>query len=197
MNARRLTTTLLTSTMLATLPAFAVPASGVVDYQNPSVVNDMTEGRWLRASQVKAGDRRAVHHLLSNGVGGYAVGAETTAYPQGTGTWVAPGQKFQFQMHYTPYGKATTDVTRVGLYFYPKDQDPTIVRRSAVVLNVGIEIPPGEARHKEIAYITFPSEATLFTVFPHAHYRGENAQVFIQRPGGKEELILSDRKSVV
>jgi hypothetical protein len=177
---------------IITLPAFAVPASGVVDYQNPSVMNDMTEGRWLRASQVKAGDRRAVHHLLSNGVGGYAVGAETTVYPQGTGTWVAPGQKFQFQMHYTPYGKATTDTTRVGLYFYPKGEDPTIVRRSAVIANIGIEIGPNEPRHQETAYITFPADATLFTVFPHAHYRGENAQVFLKKPGSdKEELILS------
>jgi hypothetical protein len=177
--------------MIITLPAFNVPASGVVDYQNPVVDNPMTEGRWLRASTVKAGDRRAVHHLLSNGVGGYAVGAESTEYPAGTGSWVAAGQKFRFQMHYTPYGKETTDVTRVGLYFYPKGQEPNIVRRSAVIANPAIEIPPGEARHKEVAYITFPQNATLYTVFPHAHYRGENAQVFMQKPGGKEELILS------
>jgi hypothetical protein len=124
-------------------------------------------------------------------VGGYAVGAESTEYPAGTGSWVAAGQKFRFQMHYTPYGKETTDVTRVGLYFYPKGQEPSVVRRSAVIANPGIEIPPGEARHKEVAYITFPQNATLYTVFPHAHYRGENAQVFLQKPGQKEELILS------
>jgi mono/diheme cytochrome c family protein len=180
-----------TPDMIITLPAFKVPASGVVDYQNPGVDNPMTEGRWLRASTVKAGDRRAVHHLLSNGVGGYAVGAESTEYPAGTGSWVAAGQKFRFQMHYTPYGKETTDVTRVGLYFYPKGQEPSVVRRSAVIANPGIEIPPGEARHKEVAYITFPQNATLYTVFPHAHYRGENAQVFLQKPGQKEELIVS------
>jgi mono/diheme cytochrome c family protein len=176
---------------IITLPTAEVPASGVVDYQNPVVMNTLPEGRWLRASQVKAGDRRAVHHLLSNGVGGYAVGAETTVYPQGTGTWVAPGQRFQFQMHYTPYGRATTDTTRVGLYFYPKDAPPQIVRRSAVVLNAGIEIPPGEARHQEVAYLAFPADATLYTVFPHAHYRGENMQVFLQKPGQAEQLILS------
>ena len=180
-----------TPDLIITLPAFKVPASGVVDYQNPVVNNPLTEGRWLRASTVKVGDRSAVHHLLSNGVGGYAVGAESTEFPQGTGSWVAAGQQFHFQLHYTPYGKETTDVTRVGLYFYPKGQDPTIVRRAAVIANPGIEIPPGEARHKEIAYITFPQNATLFTVFPHAHYRGENAQVFLQKPGQNEELILS------
>ncbi|MFT3725694.1 MAG: hypothetical protein QM773_19200 [Hyphomonadaceae bacterium] len=178
--------------LIITLPSFKVPASGVVDYQNPTVKNPLTEGRWLRAATVKPSDRRAVHHLLSNGAGGYAVGAETTVYPQGTGTWVAPGQTFRFQMHYTPYGKETTETTRVGLYFYPKDAPPEIMRRSAVIANAGIEIPPGEARHQEVAYITFPEKATLFTVFPHAHYRGESMAVSILKPGStKEELIVS------
>jgi peroxiredoxin len=177
--------------LIITLPAQKVPASGVVDYTNPVVDNPLTEGRWLRASQVKAGDRQAVHHLLSNGVGGYAVGAETTKYPEGMGSWVAPGTKFQFQMHYTPYGKETVDVTRVGLYFYPKGQEPTVMRRSAVIANAGIEIPPNTPRHEEIAYITFPQNATLYSVFPHSHYRGENMSVSIQKPGQKEEQILN------
>ncbi len=174
------------------LPAYAVPASGVVDYQNPAVKNPMLEGRWLRAATVKPSDRQAVHHLLSNGVGGYAVGAETSVYPQGTGTWVAPGQTFQFQMHYTPYGKETVEKTKVGLYFYPKDAPPEIMRRSAVIANAGIEIPPNTARHEEIAYITFPEKATLYSVFPHAHYRGDSMHVSVLKPGSdKEELILS------
>ncbi len=181
-----------TPDLVIELPAYKVPASGVVDYQNPVVTNPLTEGRWLRAATVKPSDRQAVHHLLSNGAGGYAVGAETTVYPKGTGTWVAPGQKFQFQMHYTPYGKETTEKTRVGLYFYPKEAPPEILRRSAVVLNAGIEIPPDTARHEEIAYITFPENATLYTVFPHAHYRGESMAVSVIKPGStKEELIVS------
>jgi hypothetical protein len=95
-------------------------------------------------------------------------------------------------MHYTPYGKQTVEKTRVGLYFYPKDQPPEIMRRSAVVLNAGLVIPPGEARHQEVAYITFPEKATLYTVFPHAHYRGESMHVSLLKPGSdKEELIVS------
>lgn len=181
-----------TPDLVIELPAYKVPASGVVDYQNPTVQNPLTEGRWLRAATVKPSDRQAVHHLLSNGAGGYAVGAETTVYPKGTGTWVAPGQTFKFQMHYTPYGKETVEKTRVGLYFYPKDAPPEVLRRSAVVLNAGLVIPPGEARHVETAYITFPENATLFTVFPHAHYRGESMAVSLMKPGSdKEELIVS------
>lgn len=178
--------------LIIDLPSYKVPASGVVDYQNPVVMNPLMEGRWLRAATVKPSDRQAVHHLLSNGVGGYAVGAETSKYPEGTGTWVAPGQKFQFQMHYTPYGKETVEKTRVGLYFYPENAPPEIMRRSAVVLNAGLVIPPNTARHEEVAYITFPENATLYSVFPHAHYRGESMAVSLLKPGSdKEELILS------
>ncbi|MDP3495620.1 MAG: redoxin domain-containing protein [Hyphomonadaceae bacterium] len=177
--------------LVLTLPSFAVPASGVVDYQNPTIKNPLTEGRWLRASTIKVGDRQAVHHLLSP-VGGYAVGAESTVYPADTGTWVEPGETLRFQLHYTPYGKATNDTTKIGLYFYPKDKPPSIVRRGAVVLNAGIEIKPNTARHKETAYSVFPAAATLYSVFPHAHYRGENVEVSLLKAGStKEELILS------
>lgn len=178
--------------LIIELPEYKVPASGVVDYQNPVVMNPLMQGRWLRAATVKPSDRQAVHHLLSNGVGGYAVGAETSKFPAGTGTWVAPGQKFQFQMHYTPYGKETVEKTRVGLYFYPDNAPPEIMRRSAVIANAGIEIPPNTPRHQEVAYITFPEQATLFSVFPHAHYRGESMAISLQKPGSTtEELILS------
>jgi hypothetical protein len=60
------------------------------------------------------------------------------------------------------------------------------------VRNAGITIPPNTARHEETAYISFPENATLFTVFPHAHYRGENMAISLLEPGAKEEkLILS------
>jgi hypothetical protein len=174
--------------LVLTLPAFTIPASGIVEYQNPVLENPLKEGRWLRASTINVGDRQAVHHLLSP-VGGYAVGAESTVYSENTGVWVEPGQKLRFQLHYTPYGKETTDVTRIGLYFH--DAAPKYVRRSVVIANAGIEIPPHAARHEETAYITFPEDAILYSVFPHAHYRGENMAVSIQKPGQKEELVLS------
>jgi hypothetical protein len=178
--------------LIVELPAYTVPASGVVDYQNPVVTNPLMQGRWLRAATVKPSDRQAVHHLLSNGVGGYAVGAETSKFPAGTGTWVAPGQQFRFQMHYTPYGKETVEKTKVGLYFYPEGSPPEIMRRSAVIANAGIQIPPNTPRHEETAYITFPEKATLFSIFPHAHYRGDSMAISLLKPGAtSEELILS------
>src|SRR5260221_7775054 len=47
--------------LILDIPCYNVPATGVVDYQRPFVVNPLTEGRWLRASTIKVGERQAVH----------------------------------------------------------------------------------------------------------------------------------------
>ncbi|MDB5451567.1 MAG: hypothetical protein JWO33_145, partial [Caulobacteraceae bacterium] len=47
------------------VPAYTIPATGVVDYQRPWIANPLTEGRWLKASTIKDGARQAVHHILT------------------------------------------------------------------------------------------------------------------------------------
>ncbi|HET9159780.1 MAG TPA: hypothetical protein VFN88_04140, partial [Caulobacteraceae bacterium] len=47
------------------IPAYTIPATGVVDYQHPWTANPLTEGRWIRASTIKPGARQAVHHILT------------------------------------------------------------------------------------------------------------------------------------
>ena len=47
------------------VPAYTIPASGVVDYQRPAVANPLTEGKWVRAATIKPGARHGVHHLLT------------------------------------------------------------------------------------------------------------------------------------
>ncbi|RYF98596.1 MAG: redoxin domain-containing protein, partial [Caulobacteraceae bacterium] len=106
------------------LPSYAVPATGIVDYQHPWTANPQTEGRWIRASTIKPGSRQAVHHILTgymndvpktastseagwgSSVGTYAVGAESDINPSDVGVYFPPGGAIGFQNHYTPYGKA-------------------------------------------------------------------------------------------
>ena len=52
-------------------------------------------------------------------------------------------------------------------------------------------IPAGEARHKEISYLQFPADAILYSVHPHAHYRGYQVELTQITPDGKETQILS------
>ena len=189
------------------VPAFKVPASGVVDYQRPATPNTTTEGKWIRATTVQPGDRQAVHPLLSGwipemptdgkssetrwrgSVGGYAVGAESNVAPTNIGTYLPAGGAVGFQMHYTPYGKETTDNSRVGVYFY--DKPPELMMRSVVVIDPTIEIQPNTGRHKETAYVEFPNDALLYSAFPHAHYRAYSSDLWLQTPDGKKKLLLS------
>ncbi|XOV89178.1 MAG: redoxin family protein [Pseudomonadota bacterium] len=196
-----------TPDLVLELPAFDVPATGIVDYQRPAIPNPLTEGKWLRASTVKVGSRETVHHLLSghmkempeNGrsnetrwgpsVGGYAVGAESNIMREGIGSFIPAGGAIGFQMHYTPYGKAVTDRTKVGLYFY--DEPPELMIRNATIIDFTIEIPPETARHEEVAYLDFPRDALLYFAFPHAHYRGQSSTLAIRYPDGREQMVLS------
>lgn len=193
--------------LVLNIPAYKVPASGIVDYQRPFTLNPETEGHWIRATTVKPGDRRAVHHVLTgwmqeapaNGrssetkwrgsVGGYAVGAESNIYDGDTGTYLPPGGAIGYQMHYTPYGKEAVDKSQIGVYF--RKDPPKYIMRSVVVIDPTIEIAPNTARAKEVAYVYFPNDALLYSAFPHAHYRAYSSDLWLETPDGKKKLLLS------
>lgn len=190
------------------VPPYSVPATGIVDYQRPWVANPLKEGKWLRASTIKVENRQVVHHVLTGyltkvpapgeaaneskwgaSLGGYAVGAESFVEPADTGVYLPPGGAVGFQMHFTPYGQAVTEHTKIALYFY-KDT-PKLVMRNNVVLNANLAIPPNTETYQQQAYITFPKDALLYGAFPHAHYRGSSSQLWLQTPDGNRSLLLS------
>lgn len=186
------------------IPAYKVPASGVVEYQNQKVDNPFKENTWLRAISVKPGDRRVVHHVVSNyvpdpkapkatipggSVGSYTPGAEAQVIAQGAGAPVPGGGKLNFQMHYTTMGKETTDVTKVG--FYTLKEQPKYIKRATVIGDFGLFIPAGEQRHKEVAYMEAPADLYIYTLYPHSHYRGMHVELKARTPDGKETMLLA------
>jgi len=193
--------------LVLNVPAYTIPATGVVDYQRPAMMNPLTEGKWIRASTVKPGSRQGVHHLLTGwmaempadgrssetkwqgGVGGYAVGSESSIAPANIGTYLPPGGAIGFQAHYTPFGKEEVDKSQIALYFY--DKPPEMIMHSVVIMDPTIVIPANEGRHQEVAYVKFPKEALLYSAFPHAHYRAYSSDLWIEYPDGKQKLLLS------
>jgi hypothetical protein len=191
------------------IPAVKVPASGVLDYTHPVVPMTLPEGRWMKATTFRVSDRQVVHHILSGTVpadfkgetfaesqwgaslGGYGPGRGSNIQPKDTGVWVPASGGVGFQNHYTPYGRETEEKTQMGLYFYPKGQEPKYVLRTFLIFDFSIEIPPGEEWHKETSYIVFPKDAILYGITPHAHVRGGSTQVSIIYPNGKQEMLLA------
>jgi len=191
--------------LVVDIPAYDVPAAGVVDYQIPAVASPLTEGKWLKATTFKAGNRQGVHHILAgwlpkmpaNGrgfdwnisMGGYAVGSESNLAPEKWATWIPAGGAISFQMHYTPIGKAFTDNSKIAFYF--SKEDPELVKRQIVIVDPSITIQPNQARWLETAYVQFPADVQITASLVHAHYRGYASKLTAIYPDGKEEVILN------
>ena len=197
-----------TPDLVLDIPSFALPPSGEIQYQYPVAANGLTEGKWVRAATLMPGDRRGVHHILAGYIsekplngpasagqweanyGEYAVGGESFQVPKGMGIYLPPGGHMGFQMHYTPYGKDAVDNSKMALYFYPEGETPERIMRHTVIADNFIELPPNTDKHKEVAYLTFPKEARLYSVFLHTHYRGQAGKLDMILPDGtKQELI--------
>ncbi len=191
------------------IPAYDLPAAGVVEYQYPYTHNELTEGRWVRAATLMPGDRQGVHHILAGymseapdhdrptsgsweaSYGEYAVGGESFTVPDNIGVYLPPGGVMSFQMHYTPYGKEAVDNSKMGLYFYPEGHTPELVMRHSVIADTNIELPANTDRHEEIAYANFPNDAVLYSVFLHTHYRGQAAKFEMIKPDGERETLIN------
>ena len=193
--------------LIVETPSFTVPATGVVEYQFPAITNPLDHDVWVRAVSIRPGETKAVHHILvgtseqtiptgeqrlnavfENYLMGYAPGAESYVYPQGTGVLVKAGGQIHLQIHYTSFGREATDVSKVALYFH--DNEPTYNLRQQVVIGFDLQIPPGEARHVERAYFEFDQPAIIYTLFPHTHFRGVETRFDLHLPDGTIEALL-------
>lgn len=194
------------------VPAFTVPATGVLDYENVTINLPFEEDKWVKSVQHIPGDRRVLHHLLSfivpadyearivegendqyrEFLEGYAPGKDEAAtYPDGAGVFVPEGSAVQMSLHYTTFGKETVDSTRLGLYFA---EDEPKHQYSTYSLSHGgrnIVIPPGVSEHKMSANHVFEDEIMLHGVRPHMHYRGKYMRFRVVYPDGSQDDILN------
>ncbi len=192
--------------LIVEVPAYAVPATGVISYQYPVARNPLGRDVWIRAIEIVPGNRSVVHHVLAgiddpnNGerrairgqigeLGGYAPGKNAALYPPDTGIFLRKEANFRFQMHYTPNGKAITDVTRVGYYFY--DKRPKHALEMVMILDASLEIPANSKSHSQSLEQVFGHDVMLYSLLPHAHLRGRAARFTAHYPDGGTEILLS------
>jgi len=189
------------------IPATEVPATGVVDYKYYRVENPLDRDVWVKATEIKPGDRAVLHHTITmfgdlitegprkgrlkptGGLRGYAPGITNEAFPDNTGVFLPANATLEFQMHYTPVGRATVDESQMGLWFHDEPPQHSII--NLTVVNTRIKIPAGAANHKESKEQAIPKDALLYNLMPHAHFRGKAAEFRAVYPDGTEELLLS------
>ena len=192
--------------LIVEVPEFKVPAAGTIIYQYPHAANPLGRDVWIRAIEIIPGNRSVVHHVLAgiddpgNGarrairgqmgeLGGYAPGKNAIPYPANTGILLRKEAGFVFQMHYTPNGKAVTDVTRLGLYFY--DKPPKHALEMSIIYNASLAIPANTKAYPESLEQVFERDVMLYSLLPHAHLRGRSAKFTAHYPDGRDEILLS------
>jgi hypothetical protein len=232
------------------LPAFEVPATGVVPYQDVRVKNPTGRDVWLKAIDYSPGNRAVVHHILgyslppgagpltANGgaegsaqqpgqpspralqlmklcstpagaeqvrtrvsrsdaaalaggasIAGYVPGAAPAKFPADTGVLLKKDSDFRFQIHYTPNGKAATDVTHVGLYF--ASEPPKYSLHNTVLMDPCLTIPANTKAYTASMSRVVDRDMYIYSLTPHSHYRGAASNFVAEYPDGTREVLLS------
>ena len=194
------------------VPAFTVPATGVLDYENVTINLPFEEDVWVRSIQHVPGDRRVLHHLLSYIVPadyderivegendsyrefleGYAPGKdESVTYPENSGMFIPKDSAVQMSLHYTTFGKEAVDKTLLGLYFADEKPDHQYSTYSLSHGGRNIVIPPRANEHKMSASYVFEDEVMLHGLRPHMHYRGKYMRMGVIYPDGTKDEIIN------
>lgn len=187
--------------------AFVVPAKarGGIPYQYFLAETQFKEDRWVVAAEARPGSRSVVHHIIvyvrqrgvrerADGIGdgflvAYAPGDLPLQLPPGFGKKIPKGSFMYFQMHYTPSGVETPDLSSVGLVFAKEKPKHEVRTRS--IANPRFEIPAGASAHRVDASTTFRKNAMLLSMSPHMHLRGKSFEYRVVFPDGRKETLLS------
>ena len=190
---------------MANKPA-EIPARGDVKYQYFVADPKLTEDTWVNGMEIVAGNPSVVHHILifvreknSNKrnldgargfLAGYVPGTRVQMMPEGMGKRIPANSEFVFQVHYTPNGTATTDLSKVGFWIAdPKTITHEIHTTSSV--QPELHIPPKEANYQASAMQPEElPECELLSLSPHMHVRGKSFRYTAVYSDGNREILM-------
>ena len=127
-------------------PVYHVPAKGLDRWPSlVSVLEGLEEPRWIRALELRPGSpetRYVYHHanpsltlpadapddIMGSGqLVQSAAGTEGFIYPEDTGRLIVPRSTITWPIHYFPSGEAVDASLEIGVWLYPKDEEPKFV----------------------------------------------------------------------
>jgi hypothetical protein len=162
----------------------------ILNQENAEAVNTGTGGGRGPADPADLVNRRP--QLME-----WAIGKGYDMYRPDTGKLIMPGEKISWDMHIHAVGEEITGGSEIGLWFYPKGQEPkhrsyligfSGIKRGGVGLNALLDIPPNSVAHTE--GFTVLNQNTMITNFqPHFHLRGKAMQVEAILPDGSTQIV--------
>jgi hypothetical protein len=201
-------------------PPYTTPAVAQDVWYKPIVDTGLTEPRWVRAIEIRpstVAGRKVTHHALARlqqdersastaagiepddlGVGPglfmeWAVGKQGEIMRPDTGKLMLPGSKIVFDIHYHAIGEEITDSVELGIYFYPKGQEPKF--RQVLGLfgsiaggNRNIDIPPHSTFVSQNFHV-MRQAGRVENFQPHMHLRGRAMSMEAILPNGRAEML--------
>ena len=184
----------------------------------PVVDTGVTEPRWVRAIEVRPSGvkgRKIVHHALAylqqteppssstpsgGGIFGgaglfmeWAVGKEGEMMRPNSGKLILPGSKINWDIHYSNAGEDITDVVELGLYFYPKGQEPKYRQQLGLYgtdreMSGGIDLAPNAITVNE-GFFVMRQAGRIESFQPHMHLRGKAMLLEAVLPTGQKQVL--------
>jgi hypothetical protein len=205
-----------TPDLVISAPKYEVKANMADWFGSFYVDSGLTEDRWIKAIEVKPGDKRVVHHTIvysqqndeeelkafvperendgfNRNAGTrlieYAIGNLGDKYEEGTARLMKAGAKIHFSSHYHAIAEDVTEQTKVAIVFYPKGYKPKYIIQNKLVGAQNLDIPPGAADVRNDAYFTLKKPAKLLLFQPHMHYRGKAMALEAIYPDRRVEIL--------
>ncbi len=169
----------------------------------------ITEPRWVRAIEIRPETlkgRKITHHAIAyleqtepgvTPVLGlptpfmeWAVGKQGEMMRPDTGKLLMPGSKFHWDIHYSESGEEITSKVEMGIYFYPKGQEPKYrTTLSLVPAALGtLDIRPNTVAIEE-GFTTLREAARIESFQAHMHLRGKAMMLEALLPTGQKQVI--------
>ena len=203
---------------------YTMPANSQDQWWKPLTQIDLKEPRWVRAVEMRPGTnagRKITHHALAHlvqedpdarafsdpvGSGGrspneagtlmeWAIGKSYDVYREGTGKLLLPGSHIWWDIHYHAVGETIRDHVELGVWFYPKGQEPkyrTYLTGFQAVSRVGVplDIAPNSITASD-GFTVLKAPARLENYQPHMHLRGTAMAMEAILPDGTIQPIAN------
>ena len=199
------------------------PASGDDIYRCFVVPTHLEKDQYVSAVEYRPGNRRVVHHILAYvdtsgkarerdqaepGPGYTCFGGPGEPIHGGLGGWAPGNQPSLLARRHRPIAAPTERRHRPGPLSSAAARPRPIAARSGsispskpvkqvlhwgIVINPGLELPPGQSNIEVKAAWEVPVDVTAHSVSPHMHLLGRDMHISVKFPDGRvQDLIKID-----
>jgi hypothetical protein len=121
----------------------------------------------------------------------WAVGKQGEIMRPNSGKLMLPGSKIRWDIHYSSAGEEIADHAELGLYFYPKGQEPKhrqVLASFGAARGVGLDIRPNSISVNQ-GFHVMRKAGRVENFQPHMHLRGKAMMMEAILPNGQTQVL--------